>query len=168
MSSSRVLSYEEEAEREEEDTRRILSSESLAPNTASKRPSSSVSVDHVGKKKRLLEMARNSLVDEEDSQNDAIIRRQVDLYLSIAAEANRCEVDFDVLGFWKKYAQQIPWVAALARKCLAIPATSAAAERIFSTTGLIVCAKRSSIKPHRVNQIQFVHDHFKTCKVMKK
>jgi len=44
-------------------------------------------------------------------------------------------------AFWKRYFTQLPWIAALARKVLSLPPTSAAAERVFRGVGIIVDAR---------------------------
>ena len=44
----------------------------------------------------------------------------------------------DPLSWWKIHANEYPFIARVARKYLAIPAASAAAERMFSYTGLRV------------------------------
>jgi hypothetical protein len=52
-----------------------------------------------------------------------------------------------------------PRLSMLARVILALPATSAPSERIFTTAGLTVNAKRSSIAPSAVDKIVFVHEN---------
>jgi hypothetical protein len=41
----------------------------------------------------------------------------------------------------KRYFTQLPWIAAMARKVISLPATSAVAERVLRGAGLIVAAK---------------------------
>ena len=48
----------------------------------------------------------------------------------------------DVLAFWKLHEEAFPLLARVARIVLAIPASSAKSERVFSTGGLIVTSKR--------------------------
>ena len=48
----------------------------------------------------------------------------------------------DVLAFWKLNEEAFPQLAKMARIVLAIPASSAKSERVFSTGGLVVTSKR--------------------------
>lgn len=65
----------------------------------------------------------------------------------------------DLLQWWKRQADTFPKLSLLAQGILAIPATSAPSERVFSTAGLVLQAKRSSLAPENVNKIIFVHDN---------
>jgi len=70
--------------------------------------------------------------------------REIQLYrcLSIAPD--------DVLVWWKSQKVIYPWLLLLAKTLLVIPATSAPSERVFSTVGLMVNAKRNSFAPSTV------------------
>lgn len=65
----------------------------------------------------------------------------------------------DVLSWWSTQGQTFPRLSKLARTILPIPATSAPSERIFSTAGLTVNAKRSSLAPSTVDKVVFVHEN---------
>lgn len=65
----------------------------------------------------------------------------------------------DVLAWWCTQQETYPRLSMLARVILALPATSASSERIFSTAGLMVNAKRSSLAPSAVDKIVFVHEN---------
>ena len=54
-------------------------------------------------------------------------------------------VDTDVLGWWRFHACEYPCLARIARDYLAIPATSAPAERVFSGGADLVTKKRGSL-----------------------
>ena len=47
----------------------------------------------------------------------------------------------------------------LARAVLAIPATSVPSERIFSAAGVVLNCKGSSLLPHVVDKVIFVHEN---------
>ena len=49
-----------------------------------------------------------------------------------------------ILTWWKEHAARFPYLSQLARRYLAMPATSASVERLFSVAGQIVTAKRAS------------------------
>ena len=65
----------------------------------------------------------------------------------------------DVLAWWKSQKDTYPRLSLLARTILAIPATSAPSERVFSTAGLTVNAKRSSLAPSTVDKVVFIHEN---------
>ena len=52
--------------------------------------------------------------------------------------------------WWKVHEANLPNLAPFAKRILAIPASSAKSERVFSTGGNIVTAKRSSQNPEKV------------------
>ena len=55
------------------------------------------------------------------------------------------DVRVDPLYWWKNNATRFPLHAKLARKILAVPATSAPTERLFSTAGLTITKERSRL-----------------------
>ena len=65
----------------------------------------------------------------------------------------------DVLHWWKRQAETFPRLSSLAQGILAVPATSAPSERVFSIAGLILQAKRSSLAPENVNKLIFGHNN---------
>jgi hypothetical protein len=65
----------------------------------------------------------------------------------------------DLLQWWKQQAETFPKLSLLAQGILAVPATSSPSERVFSTVGLVLQAKCSSLAPENVNKIIFVHDN---------
>jgi hypothetical protein len=71
------------------------------------------------------------------------IQQEVDRYLEITPRAS--SVDVDILKWWKSQAEDLPLLAAVAKKILAIPATSASSERLFSSGGNVVTTQRTSL-----------------------
>ena len=59
----------------------------------------------------------------------------------------------DPLHFWREQENILPNLSILAKKILCIPASSAAVERAFSSAGLVVSQRRTSLKPSLVNDI---------------
>jgi hypothetical protein len=55
------------------------------------------------------------------------------------------DTDVDVLEWWKQHARAFPGLARIARDYLAIPATSAPAERVFSRGADLITKKRGSL-----------------------
>jgi hypothetical protein len=62
----------------------------------------------------------------------------------------------DPLAHWRKKATQYPTLALVARKWLAVPASSAASERLFSSAGLTVTKKRTRLGTERVATLVFL------------
>jgi len=71
--------------------------------------------------------------------------------------AMRGNVEIDPLVFWAKYQHQYPILAAVARRVLAIPATSSSSERLFSAGGRVCTFDRSSRKPATVDILTTMH-----------
>ncbi|CAM9196766.1 unnamed protein product, partial [Sphacelaria rigidula] len=58
-------------------------------------------------------------------------------------------------------AHSIPHVAILAHKYLAVQASSAACERVFSAGGLVATKTRNRLRGVRVADIVFLHENIK-------
>jgi len=63
------------------------------------------------------------------------------------------------LVWWKKNSARYPFLSYVARKYLAIPATSVPAERAFSLAGHVVNQKRSALLPDNVNKLVFLAEN---------
>ena len=60
------------------------------------------------------------------------------------------------LDMWRNKAMEFPYLARVARRVLAIPATQAQSERMFSTAGLTVNKRRGSVDPENVELLVFL------------
>jgi len=67
----------------------------------------------------------------------------------------------DVLQFWKSHTTVLPLLSQIAASYLGISASSVPVESLFSTAGLVLNGKRSSLSPEHLNKIVFIHDNFK-------
>jgi len=67
--------------------------------------------------------------------------------------------DNNPLDEWRHGAVHLfPWLDALARRVLAIPATSAAPERLFSTAGHVMTEKHNSLTCDNKEELVYLHD----------
>jgi hypothetical protein len=64
----------------------------------------------------------------------------------------------DPLEWWRLKQTQFPLLSKLAVKYLAIPATSAPSERVFSTAGLTIASERAKLDPKGAGDLVFLHD----------
>ena len=83
---------------------------------------------------------------------------------TVADEVNRyldedSTEDDDPLAWWKQKEPLYPRVARLARKYLALPASSAPSERIFSKMNVVVDKRRASLDPDRVERMVFIKEN---------
>lgn len=67
----------------------------------------------------------------------------------------------DPLNWWMEHEGAYPHISTVARLFLCIPGTSVSAERVFSTAGDIVTAKRSVLKAGNVDQLVFLQKNLK-------
>jgi len=59
---------------------------------------------------------------------------------------------------WKSAVKVCPWLGSLARRVLAIPATSAAPERLFSSSGNTMTKKRTRLTCDNLEELVFLHE----------
>jgi hypothetical protein len=78
-------------------------------------------------------------------QRSRVHKSELDTYLEEACEEDT--PDFDVLGWWKRRANNFPILSAMARNFLAIPLSTVASESAFSCGGRILGDTRSSLAP---------------------
>ena len=64
------------------------------------------------------------------------------------------------LMFWKKQEKNFPHLSLLAKNYLTISASSVPVEAMFSTCGLMLNVKRSSMAPYRANILSVIHDNY--------
>ena len=67
----------------------------------------------------------------------------------------------DVMKWWKSNSTRYPLLQLAARHVLAIPATQATSERLFSAAGNIVTSNRSKLLPENIEKLCFLHVNLK-------
>ena len=67
--------------------------------------------------------------------------------------------DAPALEFWKRHADTLPILAVMARVYLAVCPGSVPFDRLFSSKGLVINDRLSSLQPYRVNMMAIVHDN---------
>ncbi|CAF3313788.1 unnamed protein product [Rotaria sp. Silwood2] len=72
-------------------------------------------------------------------------------YLSM--ELDKSKLSSNPLDFWKQHRELLPVLSILARKIHCIPASSAAVEKCFSSTGFIVNERWTSLHPEQIDNI---------------
>ena len=66
-------------------------------------------------------------------------------------------LNIDPLEYWTLHGVQFPIIARIAASVLAIPATSADVERLFSITGRILTKYRARLSADRVDMMSCLH-----------
>ena len=87
--------------------------------------------------------------------------QEVDTYRTMAGHEfneGKLDVKANILMWWKQHAVRFPYLSRLARRYLAMPATSASVERLFSVAGQVVTAKRARLDPSTVTLLVFLHE----------
>ena len=65
----------------------------------------------------------------------------------------------DILTWWKEYEPMFPLVAAVAKKVLSVPATSAPSERLFSTARRVSSGDRATLSPSMLEAVVRIHNN---------
>ncbi|KAM4546398.1 E3 SUMO-protein ligase ZBED1-like [Fundulus diaphanus] len=91
---------------------------------------------------------------------DAIAEEEMELYCRCPA----VPLSEDPLDWWHRHKGTFPLLSRLAKTYLCIPGTSVSAERVFSTAGDVITAKRSALKPDHVDQLVFLHKNLEIPK----
>ena len=101
-------------------------------------------------------------------QHQAKLKKNRNIY----AEQSKIEVEMEryegfsnpgrnvnVLEWWKAHQNVLPLLANQAKRVLAIPATSSKSERVFSTGGNFVTAKRNRLAPKKVENLIVIKEN---------
>ena len=67
----------------------------------------------------------------------------------------------DPLKWWSTKIDKYHYLSQVAQRLLCIPATSASAERAFSSAGLTIAADRCNLLPELADELVFLHDAYR-------
>lgn len=103
------------------------------------------------KRLRLSLLQETSLMQSAEAENP--VQTEIRKYMGIYDNST-------ALQFWERAESSFPILSSMARIYLSISSGSVPVESLFSTAGLILNSKRSSLMPHRSNMISFIHDNY--------
>ena len=86
-----------------------------------------------------------------------LVTQEVERYKEHAC-SNPIEMVGNPLGWWKQHGHHFPTLSRLARRFLAISATSCPVERLFSVAGQVDAARRASVSPDTMTLLAFLHE----------
>ncbi|GJS28308.1 zinc finger BED domain-containing protein RICESLEEPER 2-like protein [Tanacetum coccineum] len=98
-------------------------------------------------------------VDASSSMNKRSATPVIEPYLNEDVEDESDK--FDILNWWKVNSPRFPVLSLLARDVLAIPISTVASESMFSISGRVLDAFRSSLTPHVVESLICTQDWFR-------
>ena len=85
------------------------------------------------------------------------VEQQITADLTCYTSAPMLDSEEDPLVVWWKFqSKNSPILSKLAKKYLAVCATSAVSEQLFSTSGRVVSPLRASLKPEKVEMLVFL------------
>jgi hypothetical protein len=89
----------------------------------------------------------------DDRAAELALGEDIQAYLQRTAEGGSDLQRVDPLAWWRAAAPELPCLAGFARRFLAVPATTAESERLFSLAGSVVSPARARLSPQRVNEL---------------
>lgn len=95
--------------------------------------------------------------DDQSEYVEDTVKDKVSKEISRYLKEIKCEMQQNPLVWQKSHALTYPYLSLAARTYLAIQGTSVAAERVFSTAGLVLNAQRSRLDPDLVDKILFLN-----------
>ncbi len=98
-------------------------------------------------------------VKMEENVEDPVAKwkEEIEYFLRESVDVKEAMKTGFALSWWSTRCRYYPNIARIAKKFLAIPASSVPSERIWSLAGNIVTKKRASINPENVDMLIFLH-----------
>ncbi len=104
------------------------------------------------KKCKYLKTKLFSYLEAEGSSSNGKDDDEVDHYMHLPC----LKMKANPLEFWLKEAQTYQFLSKIAESTLGIPASSAAAERLFSIAGKVYCPERCHLSDNKFEQLMFI------------
>jgi len=102
------------------------------------------------------------LLGEEKQDDELSIEDEVKLYFQELPIKRKD----DPFCWWRVNDSRFPHLQHLAKKCLAIPATSTPSERVFSVAGIVVDKRRAALTPEMIDALVFLNKNIGVDKRM--
>ena len=131
----------------------IVKNDTPSATTSSSGPSTS---DPPPVKKRNLGSLFKNKEQDQEQMPVLSVEQRILVELEGYEKASLLDTEEDPLQWWKVQSHSYPILSKFAKKYLAVCATSAASERLFSTSGKIVSPLRASLKPEKVDMLVFL------------
>ncbi|OXA36831.1 Zinc finger BED domain-containing protein 1 [Folsomia candida] len=113
----------------------------------------------IAKKGKFAEF-EDSWDEEEADDPEVVVKKEFDSYLGMKKKFDDFDDEGpDVLEFWCG-ATQFPLLRKVAQRILSIPASQASDERVFSSTGLTLTARRTELSGSTLSNLTFVHKNY--------
>ena len=93
--------------------------------------------------------------DVANRRNKSKLRIEMEKYELFSLQSKDC----DILLWWKQHDNVLPLLSKIAKRVLTIPASSAKSERVFSTGGNVVTAKRNRLAPKKVEALVLIKEN---------
>lgn len=100
------------------------------------------------------------LADKEKKKATSIVSRTVEEEFDVYLQEEEISVNDDPLSWWRAHTSTYPRVSQLARRWLAIPASSTSSERMCSTSGHVAEQRRCNLTPMNVNMLVFLNKNW--------
>jgi hypothetical protein len=94
--------------------------------------------------------------------NDTNVKDEIQTYLNESIVFN--DIEHNLIDFWSQRKNRFSRLFEIFSKIISIPASSAAAERVFSLAGNIINIKRPNIDGDKVNNLVFLKSNFEDIK----
>ena len=121
--------------------------------------SSAASLEPMSKNQKILNNMK--LTSDDTAEPDKLFEHEVVRYLKHLSNNEETE---QPLCFGRTSMPYYPLLSRFAKEYLGIPSSSVPMEYMFSTLGLIMNSKRSSLNHITMNMISFIHDNMKLLK----
>ena len=101
------------------------------------------------------------LEDIREGEEDCLPPLKERLAVEISRYIGEQPTDKTPIDWWKQNQDRYPLLSQLAKRYLAIPATSVPCERVFSSAGYIVSERRSCLLPENVSKLVFLAENLR-------